>query len=289
MAAGSPLGTTLGIIAGRGKLPGELARAALSQGRDVFILALKGQADDDIVQPFPHGWVRLGDGSKALSYLRGAGVEELVLAGGVTRPSLFSLRPDARAARFLAKASLRALGENSLLSAIIRELEAEGFRVIGAEKVWGGVLMPAGRLGMHAPQASDWRDIRRGAEVAIALGRADVGQGAVVQQGIVLAVEAVEGTDAMMRRAADLRRDGDGGVLVKVAKPQQDKRVDLPTIGLDTVRGAAESGLKGIAVEAGSALLLDKAQVIRAADEAGLFLYGLDLSRLFQDAQSDAG
>lgn len=288
MAATSLAGTTLGIIAGRGKLPAELARAAQGLGRDVFILALQGQADENTVADFPHGWVRLGDGSKALNFLRNAAVQELVFAGGVTRPSLLSLRPDARAARFLAKASLRALGDDSLLTAIIREFEAEGFKVIGADAIWGEARMPTGPLGKYAPEPEDWRDIRRGAVVASALGKVDVGQGVVVQQGIVLTVEAVEGTDAMLKRAADLKREGAGGVLVKVAKPQQDKRVDLPTIGLDTVLGAAQAGLKGIAVEAGSALLLDKAQVITAADERGLFVYGIDLARLLQDRPTNA-
>ncbi len=288
MAEIGPKGT-LGIIAGRGQLPAELARAANGLGRDVFILALRGQADSCVVSSFPHNWVRMGDGSKVLGLLRQASVRELIFAGGVTRPSLLSLRPDTRAARFLAKASLRALGDDSLLTAIIREFEAEGFRVIGADSIWGEARMPAGRLGKHTPAEADWLDIRRGAEVAVALGKADVGQGAVVQQGIVLAVEAAEGTDAMLSRAASLKREGGGGVLVKVAKPQQDKRVDLPTIGLDTVLSAANANLKGIAVEAGSALLLDRAKVIAAADECGLFVYGIDLNRLFQDEPGNAG
>ena len=147
--------------------------------------------------------------------------------------------------------------------------------------------MPAGRLGKIAPSEADWPDIKRGAAVATALGEADAGQAVVVQQGIVLAIEAVEGTDAMIARSATLKRDGYGGVLVKIAKPQQDKRVDLPTIGLDTVLGAERAGLMGIAIEAGSALLLDREQVIAAADKAGIFVYGIDLARLLEGSNSD--
>lgn len=287
MVATSQSGTTLGIIAGRGKLPAELARAAAGLGRDIFILALQDQADESVVSDFPHGWVRLGDGNKALRVLRDAHVEELVFAGGVTRPSLLSLRLDARATRFLAKVGIRALGDDSLLTAIIHEFEAEGFKVIGADTIWSEARMPAGQLGKYAPTDGDWQDIRRGVEVASALGRVDVGQGVVVQQGIVLTVEAAEGTDAMLKRAATLKRKGVGGTLVKIAKPQQDRRVDLPTIGLDTLLSVEQAGLKGIAVEAGNALLLDQAQVITAADRTGLFVYGIDLTQLNQDASSD--
>ena len=281
--------STLGIVAGRGNLPAEIARAAASNGRNVLILALKGQADNDVVSAFPHEWVRLGDGSKVLKILRGNGIRDLVFAGGVTRPSLWAIRPDARAATFLAKAGFRALGDDSLLSAILREFESEGFRVVGADDIWREALMPAGTLTRTRPDDGHWRDIARGAAVANALGAADVGQGVVVQQGIVLAVEAIEGTDAMLARAGSLRRDGPGGVLVKLAKPGQDMRVDLPTVGLETVKGAIGAGLCGIAVEAGAALLLDRQLMLAAADDAGLFVTGIGPSGLPAAASAETG
>ena len=144
--------------------------------------------------------------------------------------------------------------------------------------------MPAGALTKTEPDAAAWRDIRRGVEVVQALGRVDVGQGCVVQQGIVLAVEAVEGTDAMLARAASLRRDGPGGVLVKLAKPAQDLRIDLPTVGPDTIRRGFAAGLRGLAVEAGSALVMERAALVDAADAAGLFVYGIDPARILRDA-----
>ncbi len=136
--------------------------------------------------------------------------------------------------------------------------------------------MPSGPLTETRPDPVAWRDIRRGVEVVQALGAVDVGQGCVVQQGIVLAVEAVEGTDAMLARAGELRREGPGGVLVKLAKPGQDRRLDLPTVGSETVAQAAKAGLRGLAVEAGGALIMEQARMVEAADEAGLFLYGID-------------
>lgn len=287
MGEGGP-GPTLGIIAGKGRLPAELARAAVSAGRRVLILALRDQAEDSVIAAFPHEWIRLGDGNKALRHLRSHGVRDLVLAGAVTRPSLWSIRPDARAARFLAKAGFRALGDDSLLTAIVREFESEGFHIIGAEEVWHEALMPAGCLTVITPDDEDWRDISRGVAIALALGKADVGQSAVVQQGIALAVEAIEGTDAMLARASALRREGSGGVLVKLAKPGQNKRVDLPTIGQETVEGAIAAGLSGIAVEAGAALFLDREQAIAAADAAGLFVYGIDPLHLPVNAESAA-
>lgn len=276
----------LGIIAGRGDLPGRVADAAQAYGRDVFVLALKGFAEPDLVSAYPHAWVRLAAGALALKHLRDNGVRDVVFAGGISRPSLLSLRPDWRAAMFLAKVGWRAMGDNSLLSAVAAEFEIEGFRVIGADEIWLEGLMPAGTLTTTQPSQSDWQDIRRGVNVVQALGAVDVGQGCVVQQGIVLAVEAVEGTDAMLARAAGLRRDGQGGVLVKLAKPGQDRRLDLPTIGPETITAAAAAGLCGLAVEAGGAIFIEREATLAAADAAGLFVIGIDPVQILANAAS---
>ncbi|HMK67064.1 MAG TPA: UDP-2,3-diacylglucosamine diphosphatase LpxI, partial [Stellaceae bacterium] len=191
-------------------------------------------------------------------------------------PSLASLMPDWRAAKFFARIGLRALGDDGLLSAIIKELELEGFRVVGIESILGGLLAPKGPLGRIEPDEQARADIARGLEVARALGALDIGQAAVVQQGIVLGVEAADGTDALIARAGSLRREGPGGVLVKIAKPGQERRADLPTIGVRTVEAAANAGLRGIAVEAGAALVVDRAAVAAAADGAALFVLGVE-------------
>ncbi len=199
------------------------------------------------------------------------------MVGPVGRPTLLHLRPDAEGARMLARLGRAVFkGDDGLLAAVIRVFEEEGFHVLGAHEVLREILAPAGVLTRIAPDAQAMADIARGVNVATALGAVDVGQGCVVQQGLVLAVEAIEGTDAMIDRSAALRHDGVGGVLVKLSKPNQDRRADLPTIGPQTVRNAARAGLRGLAFEAGSTILAEREALIAEADAAGLFLLGFD-------------
>jgi DUF1009 family protein len=199
-----------------------------------------------------------------------------VLIGPVKRPSILDIRPDAEGARLLARVGRAAFGgDDGLLAAIHRVLAEEGFRVLGAHEILTEAVAGSGLLGSAAPDAQARADIERGRAVLHALGAADVGQACVVQQGIVLAVEAVEGTDAMLARCGGLARPGPGGVLVKLVKPGQDRRTDLPTIGPGTVRAAAASGLRGVAFEAGGTILADREAAIAAADRAGLFLLGI--------------
>ena len=269
----------LGILAGGGVLPQMLVEACRTKERPVFVLAFEGHTNMDTTKGVDHAWVRLGAVGKALKCLRDAGAKDLVFAGPVRRPSLMDLRPDATALKYFAKAGGKAMGDDSLLREVIRMLEeGEGFRVLGVEDVLEGITAPEGTLGMYIPDGAADRDIGRGVAVVCALGAVDVGQAAIVQDGIVLGVEAVEGTDALLRRCSALRREGPGGVLVKLSKPGQEKRVDLPTIGTDTVALAKEAGLRGIAVEAGLTLIIASDAVIEAADAAGLFVVGLSVS-----------
>ncbi len=265
----------LGIIAGGGALPERVVAACRSKGRECFVLALKGHANPKTVADVPHAWVRLGAIGAAIRLLHNAGVDELVLAGPVGRPTLASLRPDVRGAKLLAKAGVAALSDDGLLRMVIQELETEGFCVVGAEDVFDDLLTPEGVLGKVSPDRLAETDISQGIEIARAIGSFDVGQAVVVQQGIVLGMEAVEGTDALIDRAGALRRDGPGGVLVKIKKPAQEARADLPTIGATTVEAAAKAGLRGIAIEAGGSLMIDRAAVVETADRCGLFLIGV--------------
>jgi UDP-2,3-diacylglucosamine hydrolase len=267
----------LGIIAGSGGLPCRVIDSCRAAGRAVFVLALEGEVDRETVAAVPHAWCRLGGAASGLDLLRANGVGELVLAGGVRRPSLSSLRPDWRAAKFLARVGYRALGDDGLLSAVVKELEREGFRVIGADQLLDQASLGEGPLGQVKPDADADADIAQGLRLARAIGALDIGQAVVVQQGLVLGVEAIDGTDALIRRCAGLGRDGPGGVLVKAEKPGQERRADRPTIGPQTVTLAAESGLSGIAAQAGATLVVDRDEVIRLADAAGLFVVGLRL------------
>ncbi|HEY1933860.1 MAG TPA: UDP-2,3-diacylglucosamine diphosphatase LpxI [Acetobacteraceae bacterium] len=270
-------GRILGILAGGGRLPAQVAAAAQAAGRPVFLVGLEGFADPAVLRPWPHEVIRMGAAGRILAALRQHGCQDLVLIGPVRRPSLLAMRPDAEGTRILARIGRAAFaGDDGLLAAVIRVFGEEGFRVIGAQDVLREALAPAGLLTHTAPDAMALADIHRGMAVVRALGAADVGQGCVVQQGLVLAVEAVEGTDAMLARCAGLTRPGPGGVLVKLVKPDQERRADLPTIGPDTVRAAAAAGLRGVAFEAGGTILADRAATVAEADAAGLFLLGLD-------------
>ncbi len=267
----------LGILAGGGPFPGRVAAAAIAAGRRVFIVALRGFAEPAVVAPYPHEVVRMGAAGEILALLRRHGCQDLVLIGPVRRPSLFDLRPDGEATRILARIGRAAFsGDDGLLAAVVRVLGEEGFRVLGAHEVLTEAVGPRGVMGRVAPDAQAMADIARAADVVRALGRVDVGQGCVVQQGVVLAVEAIEGTDAMLSRAGPLAQPGPGGILLKLVKPGQDRRADLPTIGPATLHAAAAAGLRGVAFEAGGTLLTDRAGCIAAADASGLFLIGID-------------
>jgi DUF1009 family protein len=272
MAEASP---KLGILAGAGELPSRVIDACRVAERPFFVLAFEGSADPAVVAAVPHAWIRLGAAGEGLRILRENGVAELVMAGGVRRPSVLQLRPDWRTAKFFARIGYRALGDDGLLRSVIRELEeVEGFRVVGLDSILDSALAPFGPLGRHVPDQQATHDIAHGFKIVRALGALDIGQAVVVQQGLVLGVEAIEGTDALIERCAGLRREGPGGVLVTGTTPGQERRADLPTVGSRTVTRAAAAGLRGIAVEAGATLIIDRAELIATADRAGLFVVG---------------
>lgn len=266
----------LGIIAGGGVLPLRLVEACRDGGREVFVITFEGVPGTPDFGETPHATARLGEVARAIALLREAKVAEVVLAGPIPRPSLRALKLDSGGLRVLAGLRPGAMGDDKLLSLIVRELETAGFRVVGVDDLLGDLLAPEGVLGRHVPNRDARADIAAGCRVARLLGAVDVGQAVVVQQGVVLGVEAIEGTDALLERCAGLRREGTGGVLVKIRKPGQERRADLPTIGPRTVEMARAAGLRGIAVEAGGSLIVARAAVVEAADAAGLFVVGID-------------
>jgi DUF1009 family protein len=285
--SGGPDRPVLGILAGGGRLPGQIAAAARAAGREVFLIGLEGFAEPAVLAPWPHEVIRILAAGRILAALRAHGCRDLVLIGPIRRPSLFGLRPDAEGARILARIGKAAFaGDDGLLAAVVKVLGEEGFRVLGAQEILAEAVGPSGLLSRAAPDALAMADIRRSVAVVRAMGSVDVGQGCVVQQGIVLAVEAAEGTDLMLTRCGALARPGPGGVLVKLVKPGQDRRTDLPTIGPDTIRGAAAAGLRGVAFEAGGTIVADRGAAIAAADAAGLFLLGLDPGALSEMGES---
>jgi UDP-2,3-diacylglucosamine hydrolase len=268
----------LGIIAGGGVLPGQIVAACRETGRPYFVLAFEGAADPATFPDAPMEWIRASALGRALDIARRENVEELVLVGGIKRPSLLDLMRDVRSARFLAKVGTRMLGDDNLLSAVAHEIEeSEGFDIVAPDDILADILATPGAYGSVEPAADDRADIERGFAVVRAMGALDIGQCAVVQNGRVLGVEGAEGTDRLIARCAEfLRTDEAGGVFVKAPKPSQERRIDLPTVGLTTVQGIIRAGLRGIAVEVGGVLVVDRAAIIAEADRAGVYFVGID-------------
>ncbi len=271
---------TLGIIAGGGALPLAVAEAVQATGRKVFLLALKGCADDS-VSGFDHEWNSLGEVGRAMKLLRAHDVDEVLLAGKVARPRFSDLKLDTKGVMVLPKVLAAARkGDDALLNCMVQMFEAEGFRAIGVTEAAPALLAGQGALGRIAPSTDHLADIAVGVGVVRAMGALDIGQATAVCEGLVLAVEAAEGTDRMIARVGELPEAIRGvpgklkGVLVKAPKPQQDGKTDLPVIGTDTVQNVAAVGLAGIAIEAGSALIMQRDAVREAADAAGIFVYG---------------
>ncbi|HYD19757.1 MAG TPA: UDP-2,3-diacylglucosamine diphosphatase LpxI [Patescibacteria group bacterium] len=264
----------LGIIAGGGALPRKLIDACRRDQRPFFVLGFKGQTDHATLAGTDHAWSKLGATNEAISILKSNEVDTLVMAGNIRRPSLGEMRPDIRTMQVFARLGLKALGDDRLLKAVTGELEKDGFTVIGAHEVEPALITPEGVLGKVLMSNEARLDVEFGIIVTKTLGRLDVGQAAVIQEGVAIGIEAVEGTDALLERCRKVKRKGRPGVLVKSCKPQQDKRLDLPAIGLRTVRRAFEAGLQGIAVEAGASLLLDREEVVESANKLGLFILG---------------
>lgn len=271
--------TRLGILAGGGRLPLMIAESVVAHGGHVHIAAIRGAADP-LIERFPHTWVNLGQIGHIVATLTGEGRTELVIAGNVRRPDLWTIRPDAGFFMSLPQVfSLLAGGDDSVLSRVVRFFEAKGLTVRGAHEMAPELLAASGQMGSVALHQQDRADAELGFAVRAALGPLDAGQAVAVANGRVLAIEGAEGTDAMLERVAALTRAEGAtiprGVLTKGPKPGQELRVDMPAIGPRTIERAVAARLAGIAVEAGAVLLLDREEAVRIADAQGCAIEGL--------------
>lgn len=274
----------LGIIAGSGMLPVYVADAARAAGEHPFVFPLKNEADQRW-NAFDHAIISVGDFRQLASLIKQHGITRMVMSGAVKkRPNFNEIHVNLRSLMKVPSVvrTLLSGGDDTVLKMVIQLIEAQGCRVVGAHEIAPQLLADLGPLGRHAPNEEDRRDIAAAMRAAEALGRLDVGQGAVSVGGRIVALEGVEGTDRMLQRVAELRAEGRisakrRGVLVKLCKPQQDIRADLPTIGQSTIDGVAMAGLAGVAVQAGRALLLQREETLKRADAAGIFVCGIDL------------
>ncbi len=263
---------SIGIIAGEGQFPALVARG-VRQGGDRAVLcgfhghtdpALEGEADQFTL-------LHIGALGKLIEYFQSQGVQRVCFAGAISKPKALDLRPDWRAARLLLR--LRSKGDDVLLRAVMDELESAGLRVLQAAELVPGLRGPEGVLTRRQPSADEWEELRYGWPVAQTVGRLDIGQCIVVKKGMVVAVEGLEGTDALLRRGGEL--GGEGCVAVKMAKPGQDERIDLPALGAGTVRTLVDGGYSCLAYQAGKTLFFDREEAVALADAHSLCLIGL--------------
>ncbi len=274
----APERAPIGMLAGGGRLPIEIAESILGRGGRVHAVLIGGEADQDW-SAIPHTEVGWGSIGGMVGALKDAGCRDLVIIGRVRRPDLWKLRPDFGFWQALPRIVrlVRAGGDDSVLRRVVRFFEDQGFQVRGPGDLVPELVVGAGPLGACAVPAGMDRDIALGFEVIAALGDLDIGQAVVVADGRLAAVEGAEGTDGLMMRLsgqAGTRR----AVLVKAPKPGQELRVDMPVIGSRTLGLAEAKGFAGIAVAAGSVLVADRAEAVRAADAAGLFVMGAEVA-----------
>jgi len=263
----------LGLIAGNGKFPLLFAAEARREGYRVVAAAHRGETDEAIEQAADEvTWVYVGQLGKIIAAFQRAGVTEAVMAGGIRKVKLFgNFRPDLRGARFLAK--LKSREDDALLRGIAEELGSDGIEILSSTLCLPQMIASAGVLGRRVPRPEEWSDIELGFRTAKEIGRLGIGQTVVVKQQMVVAVEAVEGTDAAIERGGRLAKQG--CIVVKVSKPQQDLRFDVPAVGIDTVQRLREVGGAVLAVEAGKTILLEKEELLRQADAAGIAVVGV--------------
>lgn len=262
----------IGIIAGGGQFPRLIAQAAHEAGLCVAICGFHGHTDPELTQyADAFQLLHLGQLNKLLAFFRDNGVKRLCMAGAINKPRALDFRPDFRAAKVIF--SLRHKGDDSLLRAIVNELEREGFSMLSAANLVPSLRCPEGTLTKLPPSAEMWDDIRYGWPIAHAMGAYDIGQCLVVRQGMVIAVECLEGTDATLHRGAEL--GGKGCVAIKLVKPGQDERVDLPSVGLTTIRNLVAEGYAALAIQADKTLFFDREESLRLAEQHKLAIVAL--------------
>jgi len=266
----------LGILAGGGILPLQLADHCKSQGIDVFVIGFDGHVNASDFSDHDFQSAKLGQVGKVIKAFKKRNISDLVMIGSITRPSFSELIPDLKALKFLSSTKLNAVGDSDLLSALRRFLEGEGFDIHGIQHFMPHILTPNGCITKAKPSKEDLVDIDRGVVALNSMASLDIGQAIIVQEGLVLGVEAIEGTAKLIARCGDLKRKGSKGVLVKLCKTQQDTDLDLPTIGIKTLRAIHDAGFGGIVLHAGKSLMINQEELVSFANAHHLYIVGID-------------
>ena len=262
----------LGLIAGGGVLPRMLVEECHRQGIYTFIVGFVGQTDKDLMAISDHEWSSLGSVKHTLDSFRRHDIQDLVMIGTIRRPKLKEIKPDMKAAQILARIGFRALGDNGLLVALKQELEAEGFALHGIHEFCGDLLAQEGHYSALHPDEDALRDIEIGIIESQKIGLKDIGQSVVVQNGEILGHEDNAGTDALIARSGKIKRPGRGPILIKTCKPQQDRSLDMPTIGPNTIENAHAAGFSGVVFQAGATLLVEPKMIEEKADHYKMFV-----------------
>lgn len=267
--------TSLGIVAGAGSLPVLLADFCEKNAITPVIIGLDGVTDPALLKNRTSLMTHIGALGAMVDFLKQHGATNLVMTGALKRPRWTSIRPDAAGIGLLAKLAVRWMGDDAVLKTVRRDLEKRGLILRGIQEFLPGLLTPAGVVGAITPTDADWTSIRIGYHAAVDLGRRDLGQSVAAQHGAVIAQEDDDGTNAMIARATALKIPGRGPVLVKICKPQQDRALDLPTIGPETIDRLSAAGFSGLVISAGDSLMIDRDECLRRAADTGIFLYGI--------------
>ncbi len=263
----------IGLIAGNGTFPIEFAKAAKLKNLEVIAVAHDGETAPELAQWVDAiFWIKVGQLGKMIDIFKKQGVRDVLMAGGIKKTRMFGGIPDLRGAAFLARMMYNK--DDSLLRGVAAELESEGITVRESTLYLESILAPAGVLTRRKPSKDEWKDLEFGWQMAKEIGKLDIGQTVLVKDRAVLAVEAIEGTDEAIRRGG--RLCGKGAVVVKVCKPNQDLRFDLPAAGIETIRTMKEVKASCLAVEAGKTIILDREAVVKEADKAGIAIVGVE-------------
>ncbi|AIF82076.1 hypothetical protein I862_07610 [endosymbiont of Acanthamoeba sp. UWC8] len=266
----------LGIIAGSESLPRHVVDAAKKQNIEFVLIGLTGQTSEELYKDIEYQTFQLHSISKIIKKLNDEGVSHVVFAGRVKRTSISKLLLDVKGAKLFASIMRNGINDNSLLTTIVNFFENEGFTVLPAEYIAQDIVVRSGHITKTKPSKEAWEDIKKGTKILKGIAEFDVGQALVIQEGLVLGVEAAEGTDRLIERCGGIQqKEEHGAILIKVSKPDQDKRVDLPCIGINTVKELHKNGLIGVAIEAGSALIIDEKATVEEADRLGIFIFGI--------------
>lgn len=259
------------VIAGKGLMPRLAIDACIEQNIPYIVISIDGYANIK-----DSHLLKIGEVEKAIQLMQSAEVKEIVFAGKIDKPNFSKIKLDAVGAKLVAKIlKNKFLGDNQILTIVVQFFESYGFKIRGADEICDALIVEKGVLTLLKPSAQDLEYMQHAAFVARELGRLDIGQGVIIEDGVVLAVEGKEGTNQMIARSHHLQQSSNQAILVKMKKPNQERRADLPTIGVDTINYAIEYGIKMIGLEAGGSLIVEKELVIELANKHHIIIYGL--------------